>query len=105
MRASRLPRRAKIWRRPRNFEIALSAEKKELLNHIACARAVKKRFASCNRWKTMTSNENHSLFRTCSQGVNSAGRILAAALERRQQLVSSVFTFCVHPNPDTSRLD
>ena len=43
VRAPRLPRRAKIWRRaPHNFEIALSAgKKKRLLNHMACARSVK----------------------------------------------------------------
>ena len=63
----------------------------------------KKRLASCNRWKTIASEENRSFFWTCSQGINSAGRILASALGRRQQLVGSVFTFCVRP--ETSRLD
>ena len=39
VRAPRLPCRAKIWRRSYNFDIALSAEEKRLLNDMACARA------------------------------------------------------------------
>ena len=39
--APRLPRRAKIWRRSYNFDIALSAEEKRLLNDMACARMIR----------------------------------------------------------------